>query len=47
MGSRAAKTNYRKEVLETGRFMLKTFGAIHLSIAGKQTVAGLITHLPN
>lgn len=42
-----AKTNYLKEVMETGDFMLKTFGAIHLAIAGKQTVAGLITHLPN
>lgn len=41
------KTNFIKEGVETGDFMLRAFGAVHLAIAGKQTVAGLITYLPN
>lgn len=41
------KTTFMKEVVETGDFMLRAFGVVHLAMSGKQTVAGLIPYLQN
>ncbi len=41
------KTSIIKEGFETVDFMLRALGAVQLAITGKQTVAGLITYIPN
>jgi len=39
-----SKAGLAKDAYETGDFMLKAYGAIQLLLAGKSTIAGLLTH---
>lgn len=38
------KAGFAKEVIDIGDFMLKAYGTVHLLIAGKGTVVGLLTY---
>lgn len=37
------KAGFAKDVMETGDIMLKVYGTVHLLIAGKTTISGLLT----
>ncbi len=39
------KAGFAKDVIESGDFMLRAYGAVQLSIAGKITVSALLTHM--
>lgn len=38
------KVGYAKDMVERGDFMLRAYGAVHLAVEGKTTIAGLLTH---